>query len=189
MTDEAEPLATSADKLREDLRHEYYAIVEIVAGFDQGAITVKGWSVTLSLAGLRLGFQQKHFALFGLAALTALAFWGIDLLLKQHRISYYSRMRDIEVAAYELNRVALPELGQVSAPRIDTYWPYRGSPGRDWRTDRPERRTPDNLHRLIAVKPFRMPQVFLPHAVAVALGLLLFIGAVGNLPGLDHLEP
>ena len=45
-------------------------------------MTVKGWSVTLSLAGLGLGFQQGHYALFALAAATALAFWFIEGQMK-----------------------------------------------------------------------------------------------------------
>src|ERR1700754_3319831 len=96
--------------LREDLTREYYALVDLVAGADGRLIIVKGWSVTLSLAALGLGFQQGHYALFGLAALTAAGFWFIDVLYKGYQLRYYSRMRDIEVASHHLNRVPLPEL-------------------------------------------------------------------------------
>ncbi len=183
--------------LRADLDSEYYAILDVVSGFDQRLLIVKGWSVTLSLAALGLGFQQGHFALFGLAACTALAFWMLEYVAKGHQLRYYSRMRDIEVAGYHLNHVALPELGEVSAPRIDMYWSFDGfSPGRsadaggqrDWRTDRPERRSPDEIRWLLR-KRLWMPQVFLPHAVAVALGVALFLGAAAELPGLDQLAP
>ena len=83
---------------------------------------MKGWSVTLSLAALGLGFQQQHYALFGLAALTSAAFWVLDLTLKGHQMRFYPRMRDIEVAAHQLNTVNLPGLGATSAPRIDSSW-------------------------------------------------------------------
>jgi hypothetical protein len=66
------------------------------------------------LTALGLGFQQQHYALFALGAFTAGAFWFLDGLMKGHQLRYYSRMRDIEVAAYELNTVELPERGPVS---------------------------------------------------------------------------
>lgn len=183
--------------LRADLSAEYYAILDVVSGFDQRLLVVKGWSVTLSLAALGLGFQQGHYALFALAACTALAFWMLEYVAKGHQLRYYSRMRDIEVAGYHLNRVALPELGEVSAPRIDMYWTFdgftagrRGSTDRhrDWRTDKPERRSPDEIRWLLR-KRLWMPQVFLPHAVAVLLGVALFVGALADVPGLDTLAP
>jgi hypothetical protein len=33
----------------------------------------------------------------------------VDALFKGHQMRYYARMRDIELAAYQLNSVALPE--------------------------------------------------------------------------------
>jgi hypothetical protein len=157
---------TAEDKLREDLGAEYYALLDVVTDYDQRLVTVKGWSVTLSLAALGLGFQEKHYALFGLAAFSAAAFWVIDALYKKHQVAYYSRMRDIEVASYYLNRVALPELGEMSAPRIDWYWNYPGHAGdddpryrdkdsgpppphpKDWRHRQPWRRTSPELLKL-----------------------------------------
>lgn len=131
-----------ATALREDLVKEYLAVVDVVGGFDARVMTVKGWSVTLSLAGLGLGFQQGHYALFALAAATALAFWFIEGQMKTQQWRYYSRMRDIELAQYHLNRVELPELGEVSALRIDQQWAYTGEIP-DWRNDPPWRRTPE----------------------------------------------
>jgi hypothetical protein len=52
----------------------------------------------LALAALGLGFQQKHYALLGLAAATAMGFRYIDVLLKGYQMRYYPRMRDIELA-------------------------------------------------------------------------------------------
>jgi hypothetical protein len=70
-------------RLLDDMSKEYYAIVEVVSGFDQRLMTIKGWSVTLSLAALGLGFQQGHYALFALAAATAGGFWYVDPLNKR----------------------------------------------------------------------------------------------------------
>lgn len=53
---EAEP--ESMKRLHDDLHTEYTKLLDIVNGFDQRLLTVKGWGVTLSLASLGLGFQQ-----------------------------------------------------------------------------------------------------------------------------------
>jgi hypothetical protein len=74
----------AADALRQDLGTEYYAIMKVVSELDGRLMIVKGWSVTLSVVGLGLGFQQGHYALFALASGTALAFWFIDGLMKRH---------------------------------------------------------------------------------------------------------
>jgi hypothetical protein len=148
---------------------------------------IKGWSVTLSLAALGLGFQQQHYALFALAAATALAFWFLDVLMKGYQMRYYGRMRDIEVAAYHINAVELGDLGLVSSPRIDMAWGYRGQE-QDWRTDAPKRRDAKEIRDLLRQR-YLMPQVLLPHAVAVVLGFALFAAALLDAPWLDTLKP
>lgn len=172
--------------LRADLGAEYQAIVRIVSEFDGRLMIVKGWSVTLSLAAIGLGFQQEHYALFALASGTALAFWFIDYMLKRHQMQYYSRMRDIEVAAYYLNPVQIGD-HQESSPRIDWYWEYEGR-GHDYRTAKPERRDQENVRQLLRRAPWAA-HVLLPHAVAVVLGVALFIIAVLELPWLEQLNP
>jgi hypothetical protein len=116
--------------LREDLSTEYYALLDVVSKYDGWLLGVKGWSVTLSLAGLGLGFQQRHFALFALAAVTGLAFWYLDGLMKGYQYRYYVRMRETEYTAYLINRVSFDsrEYGdsEISAPRIDMMWGFRG---------------------------------------------------------------
>ena len=117
--------------LREDLSKEYYAILNVVSNYDGWLLIVKGWSVTLSLAALGLGFQQRHYALFALAAVTGAAFWFLDGLMKGYQYRYYVRMREIEYTAYLINRVTLGgEYGdkEISAPRIDMTWGFKGYP-------------------------------------------------------------
>jgi hypothetical protein len=58
----------------------------------------------------------------------------------------------------------------------------------DWRTDTPWRRTPEEIRKMLR-RPYWLPHVLLPHVVAVVLGLLLFAGAVAEVPGLDRLQP
>ncbi len=182
------PPDQAVEAFRQDAKAEYYAILDVITGFDQRIMIVKGWSVTLSLAALGLGFQQGHYALFALASATALAFWFVDTLLKWHQMRYYSRMRDLEVTSFHLNHLTVGGI-EVSSPRIDWYWGFTGRAGsEDWRTAEPQRRTPEAVRRMLRSAPWQ-PHVLLPHAVAVLVGLLLFLGAVANVPGLDQLEP
>jgi hypothetical protein len=43
--------------------------------------------------GIKLEFQQRHYALFVLAAATALAFGYVDALFKGHQMRYYAHAR------------------------------------------------------------------------------------------------
>lgn len=203
--------------LREDLSKEYYAILGVVSSYDGWLLIVKGWSVTLSLAALGLGFQQRHFALFALAAVTAAAFWYLDGLMKGYQYRYYVRMREIEYSVYLINRVVLGgEYGDkgISAPRIDMTWAFRGypvdtnnnplplppawwrrfakggqapEPADDWRADEPERRSAQHIYSQLRVR-FWWANVALPHAIAVILGVALFVAAVSKAPGLQQLH-
>jgi len=118
-------------RLREDLTKEYYALFDAISNYDGRLLIVKGWSVTLSLAALGLAFQQRHYALFLLAAVTGAAFWLLDGLMKGFQNRYYIRMREIEYTAYLVNAVKLGgEYGdlRISAPRIDMTWDFTGYP-------------------------------------------------------------
>lgn len=182
-----EPMNRDPEGLRKDLGTEYYAILEVVSGFDQRELTVKGWSVTLSLAALGIGFAQGHAAYFALAAFSGLCFWVLEAAAKGHQLRYYSRMRDIEVACGELNRVQIGELGDVSAPRIDMYWGFpRRREATDWRTDRVWRRDEQGIRRMLR-RRWLMPHVALPHALAVAAGLGLSLAVLLGAPGLGGL--
>lgn len=55
-----------------------------ILGVDQGL------GVTLSLASLGLGFQQDHYGLFLIAAVSGLAFWMVEAT-KGHQMRYYPR--------------------------------------------------------------------------------------------------
>ena len=185
MDSAGQSLHNRADALRQDLGTEYQAIVKVVSDFDGRLMIVKGWSVTLSLTSLGLGFYQGHYALFALAAGSALAFWFIDGDMKRHQMRYYARMRDIEVAAFNLNHLDLG--GQiVSSPLIDWSWNRKGRT--DLRSEPPARLTAPEVQSLLRKAPW-MGHVLLPHALAVVLGLALFLGAVIEVDGLQSLVP
>ena len=64
---------------------EYYALLNIVTEFDKRLLVIKGWGVTLSLAGLVLGFQEQHYGIFLIAAVSAIAFWAIEGVTKRQQ--------------------------------------------------------------------------------------------------------
>ncbi|MCU1433309.1 MAG: hypothetical protein JWR71_34 [Pseudarthrobacter sp.] len=164
MDEEELPRSASADALREDLGREYEGIMKVVSEFDGRLMIVKGWSVP---------------------AASALGFWFIDALMKRHQMRYYSRMRDIEVAGFHLNHLVLN--GQVvSTPKVDWWWGFTGQGG-EFKSDVPVRRDPENVRTMLSRAPW-LANVFLPHAVAVALGLTLFILAIAKAPGFDQLQ-
>ncbi|UJP40269.1 hypothetical protein [Cellulomonas palmilytica] len=120
--------------------------------------------------------------------MSALGFWSIDALTKVHQVRYYARMRDLEVAAFHLNRVDLPTgLGGFSSPRIDVSWSYTGSVP-DYRGDPPWRLEPAVVRRLIR-RSWHMPHVVLPHAVAVVVGAVLFVLAAAGVGALGAMQP
>lgn len=186
-SDEQPPRGADPAALAASMRSEYELLVKVVSDFDGRLLTIKGWSVTLSLAALVLGFQHDTYALFGLAAISALGFWTIDAVTKTHQVRYYSRMRDIEVASFHLNRVELPTLlGGFSSPRIDESWSYRGRVP-DSRGAPPWRRDPADVRRLVR-QSWYLPHVVLPHAVAVAVGGLLFVLALSGVGPLGQMQ-
>jgi hypothetical protein len=182
------------ERLREDLRIEYYKITDLVVGYDQRLLTVKGWGVTLSLASLGFGFQQGHYGLFLVAAASGLGFWFIEAVTKSHQIRYYPRMRDIEVASYRLYRVDSNE-GSVSSPLIDWGWktaPYRWRK-QDRQFEQPRHYGDDYSGVKNPEEPqFRVREAFLfssvmfPHIIAVMGGLILFsLGLTNNLHSME----
>ena len=183
MSDETAGGNARRDYLHGDLITEYYRIADIVAAFDQRLLTVKSWGVTFALATLALGFQQDHFGLFLVAAAGGVAFWLIEASIKLHQMRYYPRMGDIEVIAHELYGEHTAN-GVASSPLIDwswyTAWPrIRGGTSKgDTRVPLPWKDVNDDpgANRWILL----YPHVALPHAIAVALGTVLFVlGLVG----------
>ncbi len=159
----------------EKLLMEYYEIFHTVNEFDKRLMTVKGWGVTLSLAALAWGFQQSHYGLFLVAALSGLGFWLIEGTMKRHQMRYYLRMREIEVLNYESDEKGETKL--LSSPRIDSSWSYAGALYNG--------RRPSAYHPIAVKGPlisyqlaWFFPHVLLPHAISVVAGLVLFFLAI-----------
>ncbi len=189
--DSAEPPAPER-QLHDDLRVEYFEIADLVTGFDQRLLTIKGWGVTLSLASLGLGFQQEHYGLFLVAALSGLAFWVVEAVTKRHQMRFYPRMRDIEVLGYELSGVET-RAGRASSPLLDWGWKAAAQQygeRNDLSLDQPSRFAPNPTTiwwgRLARrTRTIWFPHVAFPHAISVAAGLTLFaLGVMDQLEGM-----
>lgn len=162
------------------LSKEYFTLVDTVKEFDKSLITVKGWGVTLSLAALGFGFQYQHSGLFLVAAVSGLAFWAIEGTMKRHQMRYYVRMREIEVLIFDLPS---SESSQIPSPQIDWSWTiapkyFKGTI--EGAPPRPERYRKDSFYSL----SWLGPHVFLPHAISVVVGGVLFILGVSHILGI-----
>lgn len=163
-------------RFTESLSAEYYRLVGIVSDFDKNLLTVKGWGVTLGLAALAWGFEKQHYGLFLVAALSGVAFWTIEAVMKRHQMRYYVRMREIEVIGAELSQGALQDKKRASSPLID--WSWQEAPGvfaKGGRTPLPpvEYGSP-NPYTAYAWAAF-FPHVFLPHLITALAGGVLFV--------------
>ena len=198
MADAAPDDAGRTSYLHDDLMVEYYRLADTVASFDQRLLTVKSWGVTFSPATLALGFQQDHYGLFLVAAAGALGFWLIEGSTKSHQIRYYPRMGDIETLAHELYGEHTMQ-GTASSPLINWGWQtaaqriwgersawrkalFKSGPGGDQRDPRVPQPWEDfNRDPGVNYLILLWPHVALPHAIAVALGLVLFVlGLIGR---------
>ena len=183
MTSPASP-DPSFDRLHDDLQAEYAKLVDIVTGYDQRLLTIKGWGVTLSLASLGFGFQQGHYGLFLVAAVSGLAFWAVEATTKIHQIHYYPRMGDIEFIAYELFAVRTPT-GPASSPLIDWGWHTAGPRIRRGHS-KGDPREPHPWPKLLegrSMQPWVYSHVMFPHVVAVVIGTILFVLGLFGLLG------
>jgi hypothetical protein len=85
------------------LKTEYFKLQETIESFDERALQIKGWSVTVSLAGMAAALiadidaRTKALA-FAVAAAAAFGFWLIEFAWKSFQWSFYPRVKTIERA-------------------------------------------------------------------------------------------
>src|SRR5579871_824456 len=79
------------------LKEEYFHLNEVVEDFDQRALLIKGWSVTVSMVGIAAAFSEKaSYHVLLLAAVASLLFWFVEGLWKGFQQAFYPRLREIE---------------------------------------------------------------------------------------------
>ncbi len=85
------------DKI-ELLKTEYFKLQDYYESSDSKAQTIKGWSATVSVAAITLGFSYKNEYIWLLAALTAFVFWVMEAKWKLFQYCYSDRIKEIEKA-------------------------------------------------------------------------------------------
>ncbi|OQW72964.1 hypothetical protein [Methylomonas sp. 11b] len=136
----------------EFLRQEYFHLQSTVESFDEKALTIKAWSVTLSMVGIGAAFTAKLPLLLLLSAGASLLFWIVEGSWKTFQQANYFRLRKIE--NYMQGKATIEE--DFSVPYITHAWSL------GWREVR-------------LSKVMSWPHVFLPHAIVVMTGITLWI--------------
>lgn len=135
----------------EFLRQEYFHLQETVESFDEKALTIKAWSVTLSMAGIGAAFTAKVSLLLLLSSVASLLFWLVEGSWKTFQQANYYRLRKIE--DYMQGKISADDFRM---PDITGGWSV------GWK----------NV-KLLEIMLW--PHVFLPHAIVVVAGITLWV--------------
>jgi hypothetical protein len=132
------------------LREEYFQLQKTVEDFDQRALTIKAWSVTLSMAGIGAAFIQKTPSLVVLAGMSSVLFWIVEALWKTSQQAYYHRIHSIEA------HMRGEKIAQFSSPAIASSWSvgYRHQ----------------SIFRIMS-----WPHVAMPHVVVALFGVVTWL--------------
>lgn len=138
--------------LSDELKEEYFHLQKVIEDFDSKSITIKAWSVTLSMSGIGAAFIKDKCIILLLSGISALLFWIVEASWKHFQFSYYSRIREIE-------KFARGELSQISPLQINT----------SWKQSYHER----GLFRFLSI--FLQAHVLLPHGIIFIVGITLYL--------------
>ena len=93
------PHKVDMDKDQKDvfLKDEYLLLQGFYVDFDRSALMVKGWSVTVAIAGLAVGFEKGIPGIWVLVGVAALMFWIIDGKWRMYQYANRKRIKEIKV--------------------------------------------------------------------------------------------
>lgn len=134
------------------LKTEYFKLQDYYESFDSKAQTIKGWSTTVSLAAITLGFSSKNAYIWLFAALSSLVIWIIEAKWKQFQYCYAERIEQLE-AAFRKN-----DFDTIKPLQIYTSW------FKSWSKDE------YSLLQLMFMKIVMMPYLY---AMVVCIGLFI----------------
>jgi hypothetical protein len=137
------------------LKDEYLLLLKFYEDFDARLIIIKGWSVTVSLTAIGLGFQNAKPALWLFGAGAALIFWILEGTWKSFQYSYSFRIQEIETAFRTGDFAAVVPLQTYSR------W-YDGWRRRQW------------------LRTMALPIVWVPHALTAIAGVTLFLSGANR---------
>lgn len=150
-------MTTSVDVV-DLLAREYIQLQSTHEAFDDRALLIKGWSVTVCLAGLAKAIELKSAAIMKLSAAAALLFWLIEAIWKSFQGSFEPRIIQIE-EAFRSDQLANLEQLATSLKPFQIYTAWDAAWSETW------------WH--VVPSHLIQPPVFLPHALTVCLAFYL----------------
>ncbi len=132
------------------LKEEYFHLQSVIESFDQRALTIKAWSVSLA-AAIGTFASEMSWTLLVIAG-SALMFWLIEGFWKSFQDAYFARTREIEDYFSGKN-------GDIVPMQIGRSW-YKA-----WRQGGRKR-----LMRIL-----QWPHVALPHVGVVIISLVVYV--------------
>jgi hypothetical protein len=146
--------ATKIDLLKE----EYVLLQRFYEDLDQRVLSIKGWSATVAIAAIGVGFYQSHY-LWLFASGTSLILWLLEALWKSFQYLHGERISVIEGAFRNDSFEALSPL-QI----YDSWFIAQARFGlRFWRN-------------------FALAIVSFPHVVTLATGIVLYAAGIPLAP-------
>ena len=145
----------SSDQIRNELREEYFKVVDILQSYDPYFLSIKNWGVTATGAIAAVGFANKAPIILLLTSIIAGGFWITEMRFKLLQLGHAQR-------ASELERMLSSNENLSSSPRIMSAFSEQSSrnlKARRWRS------------------VLFWPQVMFPHIVFVVVGPLAYITA------------
>ena len=134
------------------LQAEYLHIQKTIEDFDARALTIKAWSVTFGLASIAGAFASHASVVFLISSLGAVLFWYLETTWKVFQLAYYARSERIEKHFRTKEKLTAPF-------QIGASWQRR------W----------EGMTRAEVRWVSLWPHVALPHALVLALGIVLFV--------------
>ena len=148
------------------IQAEYLKLQDNFEMFDDRALTIKAWSVTLCACWDRAAYVNGQPALLLISSVAALVFWTIDAYWKTNQQAFGQRMWEIEHAMDKGATVGLKPFQIVMSWRAE-----RNKSREAWSPWLPTKRDYDNTTRKRIVL---WADVALPHAAVVVVAAVLF---------------
>ena len=133
------------------LKDEYFLLQNFYESFDQRLLTIKGWSATIGLAAIGVGFYQSHY-LWLFAAGASLVFWLLEAMWKSYQYMHAYRISELE-EAFRTERFDSIKPLQIYSSWFEAYRKYG----------------------LRVLSNFSLLGVSFPHAITFVIGAMLFI--------------
>ena len=133
------------------LKDEYLLLQNFYENFDQRLLTIKGWSATVGIAAIGVGFYQSHY-LWLFAAGASLAFWILEAIWKSFQSMHAYRISELEEA------FRTEQFEKIKPLQIYTSWFHA-----------------QKKYGLGILSHFLQLIVSFPHAITFWIGIVLFI--------------